>query len=603
MKQITLIIYFLLNIIFYGQSVLEHKTDNIIVTANRTPTISKKIGRTMHLLGKKELKSLPASNLQDILEYTSGLDVKQRGVAGVQSDISIRGGSFEQTLILVNGIKLTDPQTGHHNMNLPLTYSQIERIEILKGQGARSFGANAFSGVINIITKSKSKTGLNIDLSGGEFDYTNFTLGGNISAGNTLHNISLNRTNSTGYRHNTDFTNYSISMNNSFNFSNTVLKTLFGYTDKDFGANSFYTNRFPNQAERTKTLLAAISGDIQLGAFNILSKLSWRKGKDNFVLKRNNPAFYENNHTTNSYGFELQASSNFLEIGTTSFGVELNKDDIVSSNLGEHNRTQLGLFFEQQIDITSKLNVNLGGFAYKYSNYGWKFIPTFDLAYLVNDNLKVYTNYGRAFRIPTYTDLYYQSYATRGNADLKPEETINYELGIGYQTNFLQINGALFRKEGSNLIDYALDETDSLWKAKNINKININGFELSLSVNTNKLTKNIITKIGLEYTYLDAKKIDANIKSKYVLEHLVHDLSFSIFNILPLGIKQSWVFSFEDRIKQNDIFKVDTKLYRDFDYFNVYVSITNIFNKVYEEFPGVELPGRWITGGVKININ
>ncbi len=264
-----------------AQTEFEHNLDSVIVTANRAPSNFSEIGRSITIISQKEIELLPTNNIQDLLELTSGIDVKQRGPEGVQADISIRGGSFEQTLILIDGIKLTDPQTGHHNMNLPISFSQVERIEILKGQGSQTYGANAFSGVVNIITKKMAVNNLNFDLSGGENKYYNMGINGSLKLGNSNHHLSVNKSKSDGYRYNTEFDNYNLSMNNSFNLSNSVINTLVGYTDKDFGANSYYTTRFPDQAEKTKTLLAAISADIELDNFRISPKLSGEKMKMN----------------------------------------------------------------------------------------------------------------------------------------------------------------------------------------------------------------------------------------------------------------------------------------------------------------------------------
>ncbi|MCW8850669.1 MAG: TonB-dependent receptor plug domain-containing protein, partial [Melioribacteraceae bacterium] len=246
-----IIIPFIFCSVLNAQSEFEHNLDSVIVTANRAESNFSEIGRSISVIAQKEIELLPINNIQDLLELTSGLDVKQRGPEGVQADVAIRGGSFEQTLILIDGIKLTDPQTGHHNMNLPISFSQVERVEILKGQGSQTYGANAFSGVVNIITKKNAVNNLNIELNGGENNYYNLGINGSLKLGNTNHHLSVDKSKSDGYRYNTEFDNYNLSMNNSFNLSNSVINTLIGYADKNFGANSYYTTRFPDQAEKT----------------------------------------------------------------------------------------------------------------------------------------------------------------------------------------------------------------------------------------------------------------------------------------------------------------------------------------------------------------
>jgi vitamin B12 transporter len=603
MRYIFLLFYIqsIVGITTIAQTETNYKLDSIIVTANRVPTIFSEVGRSFNVITSQEIAQLPVNNLHDLLEYSSGLDIKQRGPQGVQADVSIRGGSFEQTLILIDGIKLSDPQTGHHNMNLPISFSQIERIEILKGQGSRSYGANAFSGVINIIPKQNAINNLQLNLSGGENNYFNLGINGSLKSGNTNHHMSFEKSKSNGYRTNTEFDNHIFSINNSFNFSSTVVKTILGYTKKDFGANSYYTTRFPNQAEKTETYLAALSAEIELDDLNIMPKIYWRKNNDEFVLNKFDHSFYKNNHETNVYGGEIQISTNILG-ELTSFGVEYSQDQIASNNLGEHKRQTNGFFIEQKISASKNLNFSLGGFAYYYPQINWKFWPGIDAAYNFSENLKIFANYGRAFRIPTYTELYYSDPITLGNFNLIPEESDNYELGLNYNYRIVNFKTSYFIKDGKNLIDYVLDNSDDIWKARNFTKINTNGFELGLMFNLRNVSNDIIQRLAFDYTYLNSDKAELGLNSRYVLEHLKHDLSIELFHSLPFGIKQSWTINYEDRVTLGEHFTIDTKLNRNFSLFNIFITATNLLNKSYEEIPGVPLPGRWIIGGVKLNI-
>ncbi|MCK4631428.1 MAG: TonB-dependent receptor, partial [Bacteroidales bacterium] len=108
----------------------------IVVSGQRSPSIHSELNRVVTVIRKEQIRNAPVQSLQEILEYAVNIDVRQRGNFGVQADISIRGGSFEQTLILLNGIKINDPQTGHHNLNIPIDINSIERIEILEGPGS-----------------------------------------------------------------------------------------------------------------------------------------------------------------------------------------------------------------------------------------------------------------------------------------------------------------------------------------------------------------------------------------------------------------------------------------------------------------------------------
>jgi len=585
-----------------GQTNFKHKLDSIVVTSNRTPVTFTKLGRTISVLTKTELSKLPITTVQEALEYVNSLDVKQRGPEGVQADISIRGGTFEQTLILIDGTRLTDPQTAHHNMNLPISLDVIERVEILKGQGSRIHGSNAFGGIINIITKSNASNDLNVGLMGGDNAYYKFDINGSVKLSNTNHFFSISKNKSDGYRFNTNFENINISLISSFNFNSAVLKTILGYTGKDFGANSFYTNKFPNQAEKTRTKFAAITSEFNLGIFYFSPKVYWRGNDDEFLLNKDNPGFYKNNHNTNVFGGEVQATfENYF--GSTSFGGEYVLDNISSNNLGIHNRERKGVFFEHRTNLLSTININIGSYLYNYSNIGWKLWPGFDISYLPFSNLKLYANFGKAFRIPTYTEQFYNDPVTMGNSNLHPEETVNYEFGMNFNRGFSNFNLAFFVKEGKNLIDWVKANNNDKWEVRNISSITTRGLELNSSFNFNLIDRSLPLKtIRLSYTFLDSGKLNSKLQSRYILEYLKHQVILQIVHKLPFAITQSWVVKFEDRLNSQDHFIADTKLSKNFMNFNIFVKVTNLFNKIYDDIAGVPLPGRWIIGGVNFNL-
>lgn len=601
MKKIFVLIFIYICSNLIAQSGFNHNLDSVVVTAHRIPVIFSEIGKSIDIISRNDIQLLPATNIQDMLEFTNGLDIKQRGPGGVQGDISFRGTSFEQSLILIDGIKLSDPQTGHHKLNLPVSLSQIEKVEILKGQGTRLYGANAFGGVINLILKNEFRNNVSLSLSGGENDYYNIGLNSTFAVGATSHNVSFERKKSDGYRHNTEFDNLTLSMNNSFNFESMVIKSILGYTHKDFGANSYYTTKFPNQSEETKTILSAISADIELSNFRIAPKVYWRNNKDEFLLEKHNPSFYKNNHETNVYGTELQISTSVLG-GNSSIGIEYSKDEIVSNNLGEHTRDMTGFFLEQRTKPFENLTLSIGGFAYYYSEINWKFWPGIDISFNPIKELKVYGNYGRAFRIPTYTELFYSDPVTKGNSGLKPEESDNFELGINWRINNITFDAAMFRRESKNLIDYVYSSINEIWEAENYTMINTNGFETSVQLNLGELVNKNLYSLKIGYTYIDSDKKDLELESRYNLEYLKHDLSIILYHKLPFGINQSWTLNYEDRLTLDDYITLDTKLNRNFNNFNIFLNVSNLFNKTYEEIPGVILPGRWIIAGINLTI-
>ena len=588
------------NIIF--AQVLEHKLKNVVVTAGKTPVSFSDLARSVQVITAKEIKDIPANSVPELLKFVSSVDVKQRGVEGVQADVSVRGGGYEQTLILIDGVKVNDSQTGHHNMNIPVAMENIERIEILKGQGSRIYGPNAFSGVINIITKKSAGKKLSVNLTTAQ----NGTYGGAVTGSYSFEKfsqtISAEKKRSNGYKHNTGYNILNLSYMSRLSLKNGFLKAFVGYTDKDFGANSFYTTRFPDQWESIQTTFANLTAEFSFDKLTVSAKGYWRKNEDEFLLKYNNPAFYRNTHETNTYGFEFQGSLK-SELGVTTIGGELSKDKIESSNLGDHDRSKTGFFAEHSFKIGKKLNVIIGGFAYDYAEVGWKFWPGVDASFKITENLKAYGSFGKAFRIPTFTDLYYKSPANMGNPELEHEETTNYELGLNYNTDFINSGVAYFRKEGSNIIDWVKEANGNIWKAQNIAKTNTDGIELNFEVlPVNKIKNSIVKRIGLSYTYLDVEQEKTSETSKYILGNLKHQVIMNLTHKLFAGITQNWAMRYEERVNNYNHLLVDTKIAKRFENFDLHISVNNLFDADHYDVGGVPLPGRWFSGGIKFNL-
>ena len=579
-----------------------YKLDEVVVTASKSPVTISDITRDVVLIDKDKIESFPVNSVQDLLQYTGGVDLRQRGINGVQADVSIRGGNFEETLILIDGIKVSDPQTSHHNLNLPFSLENIQRIEILKGQGSRIFGPNAFSGVINFITKKGNDNSIFIQTSGGENNYFEGNIGGSYSLGFLNNYISFSKSKTDGYRHNTNFDKINFSYNSSTKAGNGRVNLFFGYDDNKFGANGFYSVKFPNQREHTTTKFLNLGSEFGNEVFSISPKIYWRRNDDNYLLDYEHPEFYQNIHQTNVYGAELQSTIN-SELGATSVGGEFVNDEIKSTNLGVHSRIKKGIYAEQKISPIRKLTIIAGAFIYNYSVLGWKFWPGLDLGYSLSGSIRVYGSVGKAFRIPTYTELYYSSPASEGNANLKPEETLNFETGINFIDNEFSARISLFRKEGKNLIDWVRNDTIEPWTARNISRINTSGFEINLSINPNLFINDFpLYSIGVDYAFLNSDKKNESYESEYLLDFLRNQLILNIENYWWFGIRQSWLFRYEDRTNFQNHFIVDTQISKEIGDFDLFIKATNLFNKTYEQVSGVPLPGRWIVTGIKFKI-
>jgi vitamin B12 transporter len=592
------IILFLTALTEINAQIKDYELNEIVVTASKSPISISNLTRDVIVINKSDIESLPVNNVQDLLQYTGGVDLRQRGINGAQADVSIRGGNFEETLILIDGIKISDPQTGHHNLNLPLSLENIQRIEILKGQGSRVFGPNAFSGVINIVTKKGNDNSFFIETLGGENHYFEGNLGGSYSFGYLKNYISFSKTKTDGYRHNTNFDRINFSYNSSIDMKNGGINLFFGYNDNKFGANGFYGVKYPNQWEHTTTKFLNVAGEFGNELLLISPKIYWRRNDDNYLLDYQNPKIYQNIHQTNIYGTELQAAIN-SGMGTTSFGGEYVNDEIKSTNLGIHSRNKKGIYAEQKISPFDNFTLIGGAFLYNYSDLGWRFWPGLDLGYSLSKGLRIYGSIGKAFRIPTYTELYYSSPISVGNSKLKPEETLNYEAGINLLKEEYYFRISIFRKEGKNLIDWVRIDSEP-WTAKNITKTNIHGFEINFSLAPNLIIKSLpVYKISIDYSYLDSDKKTDDYESEYLLDFLRNQLIINFENYWWLGIRQSWLVRYEDRVNFEDNIIVDSQISKEVGYFSLFIKATNLFNKSYQQISGVPLPGRWIIAGLK----
>ncbi|NCQ16706.1 MAG: TonB-dependent receptor [Ignavibacteria bacterium] len=607
-KSIFITIYYFLAVSLFPQEKV-YNLDEIVVTAGRTVSKMSEMTKNIQIIKPEDIAASPVNSIQDLLQYTAGVDIKQRGVEGVQADVSIRGGTFEQTLIMIDGIKVSDPQTAHHNLNLPITLDQVERIEIAKGDGSSAFGPNAIGGVINIITKKGSEKSAAVQLTGGGYGFYDATLSGGYGFNSMSNHFSLSKKSSDGYQHNTNFDEIHASYRSSLVLGEQLLNFSFGYDDKQFGANNFYSDKYPNQWEHTRTKLASVFGEMNVAKIVLSPKFYWRRNDDEYLLNYLNPLFYRNIHRTNAYGAELQAALQ-TEVGTTAFGAEYNRDIIASSNLGDHSRERKGIFAEQKISVKN-VNTTVGFFAYNYANIGWKLWPGLSVGYNIFPEVRVYASYGKAFRLPSYTELYYNYFVIpkngtqKGNPGLQYEESSNYEAGLHVKGEKFSTSFSLFRRNGYNIIDWGKAATDSIWHSYNIVNTVTNGFEVNTELNTEEISLRMIKRITVGYTYLNvvASLNRENFQSRYVLDHLRHQLVVGITNALFFDITQTWMLRYENRITGDKNFLVDMQMRKSFANVDVFIKATNLFNKSYKDFTGVFLPGRWVFAGMKLSLH
>ena len=561
----------------------------------------KSANQNISVITKEDIAHSPARSIDEILQQVSGMDIRRRGANGVQSDIGFRGSSFEQVLLLLNGIRMNDSQTGHNNMNIPVDLADVEKIEVIKGPAARRFGQNAYAGVINIITKVIPGKRVKINADGG--DYETYGLGFNAQLGNEKFSSAFqaNSASSQGYMYNTDYEIRNIFYQSKLNIKDGDLRLQAGFSEKKFGANGFYSSpKATEQYEETQASVVSLAHQQTFGNLKIHSNVYWRRGQDMYLYNRKKPEIYRNMHIGNNVGGEVNSSYQW-GLGTTGVGVELRKEFLASNNLGDRNRFVSQVFFEHHFSLLDeKLNISPGISWANYSTVGNFFYPGLDVGYNFNQNNKIYGNISRVSRVPTFTDLYYKSNTEVGNPNLLPENAVSAEIGYQYQTKNILAKVSGFLRDSNNSIDWTkVSLNDPVWYAQNIGDTSSKGVEFELNHRLNDWLK-----YSVGYTYLDNKlHSTGEFAARYLLDNLKHQFISKLETRFLKNFTNELVYRYNQRMNNGSYNLLDEKLSFVKNDFSVYVLINNLTNTSYTETFGVEMPKRWFHIGFSYTIN
>ncbi len=576
--------------------------DTVLIKSTRIDLPFKENARTIQVISAEFIKNSAATNVADLLQQVAGVDIRRRGTAGSQADLYIRGGGFDQTLLLIDGIKMDDAQTGHHTMNAALPIEVIERIEIIKGPAARVFGQNAFTGAINIVTKSTLANTASVNIEAGSFGQLN----GSVTVGKEFENSSIiahvGILTSDGYRHNSDYENKNYLLKGVFNKKEQPIEVIATFFDKKFGANGFYASATATeQYEETQSSLLGASTTFRTEKFKITPRVYWKRGQDEYVYIRDNPSVYRNLHITNKVGVETNASYT-SDIGITGFGVDISRVFISSNNLGKRNRTMANLFLEHRFKFADgKIDITPGVAVTYFSDFKFHAFPGLDIGFKLSDNLKAYGNLGVTYRIPTYTDLYYNDRSTIGNSNLKPEEAFAQEIGLKFNSGRFTSSVAIFNRDADNLIDFIRPDVTSKYEATNIAKVNTKGFELNTDYRFKLNEFNQTLSFG--YNYLNDDILDQNKDlSRYSLNTLKHQFITRFESKLFKNVRQNIIYKHAERTIGTSYNVWDASVIVAVNTFNFTVTANNIFNAEYIESGFVPMPPSSLLFGLRYNL-
>ncbi|MEA2106175.1 MAG: TonB-dependent receptor [Bacteroidota bacterium] len=625
-------------------NIKNHDLDEVIVSAQKSPVVYSQLSRIVTTVDDKEIAIMPVSSINDVLENYSGIDLRQRGANGIQADISIRGGSFDQNLILLNGVNISDPQTGHHSLNLPIDIHTVERIEILEGSGSRVFGPNAFSGAINFITNESDHNYTKANLTFGDFGLFNSNLSSAYRIKNIRQFVSFSKSMSNGYTRNTDYDQYNLfyHFNYNTNFGRIDLQT--GYTHKKFGANSFYTPVYPDQYEQTKTTFASLKFETG-NQLKLIPVIYFRRHLDRFELFRYEPADWyagHNYHLTDVYGAKIDARMS-TKIGITSLSSEIRSENILSNVLGEPMNDTLNAIGYKEGYYTKDYSRTLSNYAFEHSfsysifsvnagllaswvsenHFDFNIYPGMDLSLAFSKHLRWYASVNKSLRLPTFTDLFYAGPSNIGNPDLKPEEAWSYETGIKYRNQWIKSDAHIFYRDAENLIAWVQPKNSlptEKWETQNLTEVTTFGFGIHQRIFLDQMIPLTLLKfMDIKYTYLHQDIYSGDFETKYSLNHLKHNLIINTSHQISNTLILNCIAKYQDRFgnfmyydkkqaayteeKEFDPYWLfDAKLTYNLKRVNIYVEATNILNINYFDILNTTMPGRWFKAGLQIRL-
>ena len=560
-----------------------------------------------------EDKTLTMASPQELLRQDSSVFLEERGAGGGQADLVLRGGSFEQALVLLNGFRINDSQTAHHDLDLPIPLEAMDSIEVLHGAGSTLHGADALSGVADFLTASPSASSLRLRAGGGSFGSNEESLLASLARKRWSSRITASRNFSTGFMADRDYRNEDASAESWISSRLGVSDLLFASSDRSFGANQFYGAY--NSWERTKGWFA--SGRQQLGS-RTEAAFGYRRHTDEFVLLRSDPSVYENNHIDGSWQASLRHTIPVATSSVLLFGLESDGDSIRSSNLGQHARNRGAGYVDLDLKpATRRWNLSVGLREELFSGgLQSAFAPHLAGSLRLTNQLKLRASGGYGFRLPTYTDLYYSDPATMGNSKLKPESAWSGEAGVDWvPSSRLSLSATGFYSRQHDSIDYVRATTlpnsflpawcvADTWCAVNLSGLRFAGAEYSA---TWILAKG--QKVQVAWTQLFGAQPPLNgLQSEYALNYPVENLhatwtaalTHALIVTNSVAITKPYQQAGNAPWNPNPYPVWNAALTHDAGKLRPYLRLGNLSNTGYEEINGVAMPGRSITGGVAL---
>ena len=605
--------------------------DSVTVTATRIPVALHSSARIVTLLDSMTIASSPAETVNDLLKYALGVDVRQRGAMGMQTDISIRGGTFDQVAVLLDGINITDPQTGHNSFDFPVNICDIERIEVLEGPAARVYGTSSLLGAVNIVTRKASERAVTASVEGGSFRSLDATASVEIGHRGGFNGVSAGYQRSDGFSRNAagglngDFGAVKAFWHGGHDFGPRTLNWQAGLSGKAFGSSTFYSAKYDDQFEHTLKTFASVKSEGK-GALHFTPVLYWNHGEDRFELFRGAPDKYPfNYHKTDVAGANLNFRAD-SRLGETAFSAEARHERIVSTNLGEKleqargvyvcglSRTAFNLFLEHHVKL-GRLSASAGWTAVcnTGNREGVRLFPGIDFNFRISNALRLYASYNTSYRMPTFTELYYSVGGHRADPGLKAEKLRALEGGLKYLGRGIRGSATVYYNKGYDMIDWIMDTSvgdDAPWTSMNHTRLNTFGQEMMFRLSLPEMLGQadfFFRSLHLGYSHQSQdKQLEPHLRSLYSLEYIRHKVvvqgDFRLWDKLSVDLSWRYVDRNTGSALLTPYSLLDAKLSYDFPHLNLYLRADNLLDRTWYDFGDIPQPGCWIMAGVSCKL-
>ena len=530
--------------------------------------------------------------IEDYLRTDSSVDIQQRGGGGIMADVSIRGASFEQTLVLVNGFRMDSAETAHFNLDLPIPLLTVERIDVLHGAGSTLYGSDAIGGVVDVRTMAPAGTGFRLKTGAGSFGENEQAAIGSIVKKNWSDVLAGDREFSTGFMADRDYRTENASNELRFRSALGHSDLLFAGDDRAYGANQFYGPYV--SWERTKGWFAALTQQ-----FNSNTQVSaaYRRHSDIYVLERDDPEEYKNQHIDDGFEGAVRDQRVLAKNLTLASGLEEDTDRIDSTNLGQHGRNRGAGYAAVEWLQPARGSLSLGAREEVFDGGLAVFSPMISATRWLSSKTILHASIGHGFRIPTYLDLYYSDPSTLGNPNLKPESAWNFDAGVSwFPKPEVAATITAFYSRQHDTIDYTRASEADPWQASNLSGVRFKGVEASVTWQP-RSTEHLM----LSWTNLvGAQSALHSLQSEYVFNYPVNNARIDWTQQVSRQVLLNTRLGFVQRFEKTPYAVWDVSLARPQGRVRPYLQMTNLTDTGYVEIVNVRMPPRGFVGGFEI---